>query len=345
MLKGHGSEIHQYTNIRADFSSNVSWLDYASVILPIFAKNITELERYPDVEYTELIDELARSYGLTADHLMVTNGAVAGIYQVAQAFSGSRSHLFFPEFAEYESALKMFNHRERYSRFADFSDVQDDCEFVMLGNPNNPTGELVKKSQICRFLSERENTTVVVDESYMEFVSESESMIHELDHFPNLVVVKSFTKRYSIPGLRLGYIVAQPAMIDRLNLWTQPWSVNALAAKVGVEMVRCPEKFPIDWTAHFLEKERFYQSLCGITELNVMSSACHYFLIELQSSTAEALKKYLVNEHELLIRDASNFRGLSERHFRVAARSSEENDWLIAALKSYFLKVERGLDN
>jgi len=340
MLKGHGSDTHHYPNIRADFSSNVSWLDYSSVILPILEKNINELQRYPDVEYVELIDALAEFHGVSSDHLMVTNGAVAGIYQVAQTFAGSRSHLFFPEFAEYESALEMFGHLVAYSRFADFSSIEESVDFVMLGNPNNPTGELVEKSEICQFLSERPTTTVVVDESYMEFVPKSQSMISEIFRFPNLVVIKSFTKRYSIPGLRLGYVLAQPAMIDRINQWTQPWSVNALAAKVGVEIVRRPERFPIDWSSHFQEKERLYQALCEVSELWALPSSSHYFLIELRAGTAKSLKAYLADRHGLLIRDASNFRGLTERHIRVASRSREENDLLVAALKSYFTELE-----
>jgi len=346
MLKGHGSETHQYSNIRADFSSNVSWVDYSAVILPIISKNILELQRYPDVEYAELVEALAQCYGLSSEHFLVTNGAVAGIYQTAQAFSGARSHLFFPEFAEYESALTMFQHDVTYSPFGKISklggvDVADEVKFVMLGNPNNPTGELVLRSEICQFLSERKTTTVVVDESYMEFVEKSESVIEEVARYPNLIVIKSFTKRYSIPGLRLGYIIAQPAMIDRLNRWTQPWSVNALASKVGVEMIRSPEGFPLDWAMHHRETERFYNALKTIPELEILPSASHYFLIKLQRSKAHALKDYLVSEHGLLIRDASNFRGLDDSFFRVATRSSEENNLLISALESYFFKERK----
>ncbi len=349
MLKGHGSDTHQYSELRADFSSNISWIDYSSVILRIISQNIRELQRYPDVEYVEIIEALAQSYGLPSDHFLVTNGAVAGIYQTAQAFSGARSHLFFPEFAEYESALTLFQHEVTYSPIGQCSqlsgvDSGGEVKFVMLGNPNNPTGELISRSEICQFLSERKTTTVVVDESYMEFVEKSESVIEEVERYPNLIVIKSLTKRYSIPGLRLGYVIAQPAMIDHLNQWTQPWSVNALASKVGVEMILFPEKFPLDWAMHRSETERFYNAFKMIPELEIFPSASHYFLMKLHKSTAQALKNHLVSEHGLLIRDASNFRGLDDSFFRVATRSPEENDLLLSALESYFLKREESAD-
>jgi len=343
MLQGHGSDSHHYDNIQSDFSSNVSRVDYSDVILPILAEHIVELQRYPDVEYAGLVHVLADSLGVSSDHLLVTNGAVAGIYQVAQAFSGSESHLFFPEFAEYECALNMFSHEVTYSSWldaSDFFDIPANETFVMLGNPNNPMGTLMKKSQMCDFLDRRKDVTLVVDESYMEFVSGDESMISEIDRYPHLIVIKSFTKRYSIPGLRLGYLVAQPAMIQRINQWTQPWSVNALAAKVGEVIVAQPEKFPFDWELHRSEKNALYQALSEMSELEVIPSQSHYFLVKMRKFASRQLKEYLIQHHGLLIRDASNFRGLDARYFRVASRSRQENECLIVALKDYFANRE-----
>lgn len=338
MLKGHGANTHAYSDILADFSSNVSWVDYSDVLGPIISRNIEQLKTYPDVEYNQFREGLAQFHGLESENFMVTNGAVSGIYQCAQAFANARSHLFHPEFAEYESALEMFGHQISYSAFGSLDEVPRDSEFVMFGNPNNPTGELISKDRIRAILTETRDRTVVVDEAYMEFVSRSESMIDEVNEHSNLIVIKSFTKRYSIPGLRLGYLVAQKPMIEHLNRWTQPWSVNALAAMVGVEILRHSEKFRFNLGDYLAEKQRFYEALCLIPQLRVTESESNYFLIELQASTAKELQAYLVESHQLLIRDASNFRGLDEQFIRIAVRGRLDNDWLLVALNRFFEK-------
>ena len=167
-------------------------------------------------------------------------------------------------------------------------------------------------------------------------------MIDEVNEHPNLIVIKSFTKRYSIPGLRLGYLVAQKPMIDHLNRWTQPWSVNALAAMVGVEILRRPERFGFEFDVYWAEKQRFYEALCSIPQLRVTESESNYFLIELQASTAKELQAYLVERYQLLIRDASNFRGLDARFVRIAVRGRRDNDLLLVALNRFF---EKGVNN
>jgi threonine-phosphate decarboxylase len=336
MLKGHGADIHQYQNIIADFSSNVSYVDYSDVLRGIINRNIVYLKNYPDVEYTNLRELLALKHDCRKENLIITNGAVSAIYQTAQAFADSETHLFFPEFAEYESACRMFNHKISFSRIGRFTEIAKQTRFVILANPNNPVGTLYDQKELRDLIKLYPDTIFIIDESYMEFVNKSQSMIHYIKDFTNLIIIKSFTKRYTVPGLRLGYIISNPAMIKKLNIFSQPWSVNILAAKVGEEILQNPENFDFDINLLNNEKKRVYDKLSKIPKLEIKHSESNYFLIKLKNRTSQELKDYFAGKHHILIRNAGNFRGLNENFIRISIREKQDNDLLINAFYAFY---------
>ena len=138
-----------------------------------------------------------------------------------------------------------------------------------------------------------------------------------------------------MPGLRLGYITANPALTEMIRTVRMPWSVNALAIEAGLYLCQHPETGPIDLETLLAETQRLRKALNAIPGLTAEPTQTHFFLCHLQKGSAADLKQGLADKHGILIRDASNFEGLDEGHFRIATQTPEENDLLATAIQLY----------
>jgi threonine-phosphate decarboxylase len=150
------------------------------------------------------------------------------------------------------------------------------------------------------------------------------------------------TKRFAIPGLRLGYIIAPSTVIDRLRANYRPWAVNALAIEAGRWLLDHEDPYYREEMKLLLSQAKYLQErLRGIFGIHVYPSSTNFMLCSIQQSTAAELKEYLLSQHGFLIRDASNFEGLSACHFRIATQLPEFNDELVKAIKTFAYKVKR----
>ena len=142
------------------------------------------------------------------------------------------------------------------------------------------------------------------------------------------------TKRYAMPGMRLGYVTGSPELIDMIRAVRMPWSVNALAIEAGLYLVDHPDTAPIDLSALLDETTRLRKGLNAIPGLSALPTSTHFFLCRLDSGNAATLKQRLAEKYGILIRDASNFEGLDERYFRIATQTARENDMLVEAIRN-----------
>jgi histidinol-phosphate/aromatic aminotransferase/cobyric acid decarboxylase-like protein len=203
---------------------------------------------------------------------------------------------------------------------------------LLLNNPHNPTGKLWSQEEILPLLDRF--ALVVIDEAFMDFLppSQQQSLISYVAEFKNLVILRSLTKFYSLPGLRLGYAIAHP---DRLKLWQQwrdPWTVNILAA-VAAEAIIGDREFQektLNWLP--VAREELFLDLSAIEGLQPLPSAANFLLIKTEKSSIELQEKLLKN-HRILIRDCLSFPELGDRYFRIAVRSRSDNKHLVEALK------------
>jgi len=206
---------------------------------------------------------------------------------------------------------------------------------VWLCNPNNPTGGVIPKGDLVKAIEENPETLFVIDQSYGFFTKEELLTAAEAVRYPNVIQLHSMTKRYALPGLRLGYITANPALLEKIRAARMPWSVNALAIEAGLFLCEHPETGPIDLEALLAETQRLRDALNGIPGLMATPTKTHFFLCHLDQGRAADLKTWLAESHGILIRDASNFEGLDEGHFRIATQTPEENDLLVEAIRHY----------
>lgn len=336
MINGHGDDIHLYDGIRINFSSNIyNHFDHERLFCHL-ANQLDHVSNYPEPAPFGLEQSMAPLLGLQAEQLMVTNGATEAIYLIAQTFRRKRSAVITPTFSEYADACRMHDHQ--LNHVYNLSQVHNDYDIVWLCNPNNPTGSVIDKDDLTASIVAHPDILFVVDASYARFtqrplITTSEAVFH-----PNLLMLHSLTKEYGIPGLRIGYVIGNASLLDDLRRQRMPWAVNQVAIDAAYYLLAHSDEYEFDLSALMSERERVSRQLMAIGGVIVWPSDTHILLCQLTIGKASALKEYLVREHGILIRDASNFAGLGPNYFRIAVQTPEENDELIEAIKQWCWK-------
>jgi threonine-phosphate decarboxylase len=191
------------------------------------------------------------------------------------------------------------------------------------------------KTLMNHVIREQRNYIFVVDQSYEDYTLKSMLQPREMQDCYNLILIHSMTKKYCIPGLRLGYITASPIIIDRLRQIRQPWMVNSLAIEAGKYMVQNHVEVIPDKVKYLNDATLLHEMLSDIPRLMLMDSDTNFMLAYIEHSNAKKLKQWLIEKHGILIRDASNFHGLDHHCFRVSSQTPEQNEVLVEAIKEY----------
>ena len=345
MIQGHGDDRYRFQrDIRADFSSNVySHVDLEPLKTHLRAR-LDVIGRYPEPEPYTLEKALAAQLGINPSAVCVTAGATEAIYLIAHAFKGSESYILQPTFSEYADACRLYAHSvapmsgllPKIGRCAGHRPPLH--SLFWLCNPNNPTGTVIPKGPLVQAIEDNPEKIFVIDQSYGFFTQAPLLSPAEAVTYPNVIQLHSMTKRYAMPGLRLGYVTAHPQLIEKIRGIRMPWSVNAMAVEAGLYLTQHADTAPIDLTALLAETQRLRAYLNAIPGLTAEPTQTHFYLCRLAHGRAADLKQRLAEEYGLLIRDASNFEGLDEGCFRIATQTPEENDWLVEAVRN-ILKV------
>lgn len=323
-----------------DFSANINPLGMPVSVKRAIVDNFDLAERYPDVEYRQLHAALARHHQVPAAWILAGNGETEAIFALVDGLQPRRAMIVTPGFAEYRRALvrggcviDSFALREEdgwqlTDAMLDALTPELDCLFLC--TPNNPTGLLPERALLeaiarrCKAL----NITLILDEAFIDFIAGEPGFIPVLHNNPHIWVLRSLTKFYAIPGLRLGYLVnSDEQAVARIRARQMPWSINAFAALAGEKGLEDDAFQQATWQWLKTEGARFYQGLQALPGLTVYPGQANYLLLKCDTDLQRALL-----ERHILIRSCANYPGLDERYFRVAIRSAEENSRLLAAL-------------
>lgn len=336
MTNGHGDDRYNYNRpIISNFSSNVFYAADTSGLKEHLCQRMDVIDNYPEPEPYTLAKELVRYHHLPDDEcICVTNGATEAIYLIAQSYTGATSLILSPTFSEYADACRMYRHQviPVYSLEEISEKVSEDIEMVWICNPNNPTGKVQDKAFLTKLIRENEFTCFVIDQAYGDFTQKEIFTPAEAFELGNVLLLQSMTKKYAIPGLRLGYIMGAKGLLPEIIYQRMPWSVNQLAIEAGLYILRNDIPQKVRMAEYLSECDWLREMLESTGAVEVWPTDTHFMLARLRIGTAKALKDYLANEHGLLIRDASNFEGLGEEFFRVAGRSREENIHLVRCI-------------
>lgn len=335
MIFGHGDDAYRYGDkIKINFSSNLPGFADLSGLKNHLKECLDVISSYPEPEAMELESMLAQELDIPANSLMVTAGATEAIYLIAQLYQGWASVIPHPTFAEYADACMMHGHVISYHNQDELEILPED-RLYWLCNPNNPTGNVMLKPLISHVVREQRNYMFVIDQSYEDYTLKAMLIPKEMQDCHNVLLIHSMTKRYCIPGLRLGYVTGSPVVIDRLRQLRQPWTVNSLAIEAGKYLIENHVQVLPDKEQYLKEAARLHDELNNLPGLMLMDSDANFMLAYIEHGTASQLKQWLIKHYGILIRDASNFHGLDNRCFRVSAQTPEQDDLLIMAIKEY----------
>jgi threonine-phosphate decarboxylase len=339
-LYQHGDAAGRFNAELLDFSVSINPLGPPrSVLLALSEATASLIGHYPDPGCRQLVEKLARYHDVAIDQIVVGNGSNELIYAAARAFRPRRTAIVEPTYTEYLRATLHVNAAVDHwlADEPDFAlepfDPQE-ADVVWLANPNNPTGRLWPPGYLLSWIQDFPQTVFIVDEAFLPFRPDegAHSLIPAVHSLPNLVVLRSLTKVYAIPGLRLGYAImdARHAAAVRDNL--VPWSVNALAQAAGIAALE-DDSF-LAQTRSWFAKEAvpFPEQLRRVSSaLNPVRSDANFVLVRLRNMPSSKFVKELL-VRGVAVRDAANFVGLDHHYVRIAARTLAHHARLLAAL-------------
>lgn len=334
MIDGHGDDTYKYAGkIISNFSSNIL-KQPSDDIYHIVRESVELIGSYPEPDAQTLRELLAHRLSISPECIGVTNGATEAIYLIAGVLNKKHSHVVVPTFSEYQDACGINQHK--ISFITSIEQLPPGSQVCWLCNPNNPNGTVYNKEKLFEHFEQQPNTIFIIDQSYAAFTLIPTPTAKEICQYPNVVGIFSMTKEHAIPGLRLGYFVAHKQMAERIKQQQMPWSVNQIALEVGKFLVSTPQKnkgliIQTLKETSWLMKEIASLPICKY----VHPSQTHYFLCQLNQPLSTSLKEYLVRHHGILIRDASNFKGLDRHFIRIATQTHPENISLLNAINQW----------
>ncbi len=347
MITGHGGNVQALAQQNGctvddiiDMSSNINPLGPPEGLEAFITANIHKIRSLPQADALDMVRAFSSYYQVDVGRVMGGNGTTWFIYTLPRALSWKQVLIAGPTYADYRDGCIMHDAAYRFcmsskengfrQNLSTISSMASDVDAVIICNPNNPTGTLIPIEEIVALVKAHPDTWFVVDESYLPFVAEAErlSLVAET-RFPNLMVLSSMSKIFRIPGLRTGYLCADPGVIEKMMKFYQPWSVNALSQAAIVHILKNPEHIApfLHTTRQFVMTERtiFMEAMAGIDAVKLYPSDTYFMLAEVMGKMNSGDVCRRVGQERILIRDCANFHGLSDRFVRFSLRDRETN--------------------
>ncbi|HYR60510.1 MAG TPA: threonine-phosphate decarboxylase CobD [Nitrospiraceae bacterium] len=336
-----------------DFSASINPLGPPASVLRTIRSALKQIVHYPDPDCWQLRQELSQQCGVNSDMILVGNGSTELIHLLPRVLGIKSALIIGPTFEEYAQALMatgslvQYVHARREERFRppvndvlrELSAKRTRFDAVFLCNPNNPTGQVMNRPAIYELaeMVERQHGWLIVDEAFIDYCQE-QTVVSMLREHPRMVVVRSLTKFYALPGLRIGYLLGASKVVDQLKDRQPPWSVNSLAQEVSCAVLQ-DYAYAIKSRAFMKnERTRFVRGLRSLSSLRVYSSAANFVLIELPAFICAGEVTDRLASERLLVRNCSTLPGLTTQMIRVAIRTVKENRRLLTALAACLAK-------
>lgn len=363
MIGGHGGNIYRLAqNLGCqpadiiDMSANVNPLGPMPALMTHLKDKLSVITALPEVDAGGIVTAFSRFHDIDPDLVMAGNGSTQLIYLIPRALGASRALVVGPTYSDYRDACAMngvdcehFICRETDRFKPDMAALEEKAaaaDLVFFCNPNNPTATLTDRTAIedlCRALPE---TVFVIDESYLPFAPQPAHVTMIASDLPNVLVLNSMSKAFRIPGLRIGFVKAPPALKAKMKPFALPWSVNSLAQAAVTWLMTHPD--PVDQflsstrTMIEAQKTRMKESIHQHTDVRCFASATSFMLMRLPEGMNAPMVWQYMADRKMLIRDCSNFTGLSESFIRISLKGEEENrratDLLVRLCREHTIK-------
>ncbi len=344
----HGGDIYRH-KIQLDYSANLNPFGTPPMVKEAVIRASECLSQYPDPYCEELRRAIAGKENVPMEFILCGNGAAELIYSYAAAVKPQKVLIVAPTFCEYAQSLNSqeteitYYYLREEGGFTLSEDILDtvtkEYDTVYLCNPNNPTGKRVSYDLLQKLLMRCKEYSVrlFVDECFLEWVSGAVSLVMKCKEYPNLFVLKAFTKSYGMAGVRLGYAICSDyELYQKMSETGQTWNVSICAQLAGIAACQCEDFFLQAKTQ--VESERLRLIYC-LRECNVsvIEGEANFLLLKSELNLYEELL-----ERGILIRDCGNFLGLTKDYYRIAIKSKEENNSLLNEIRDLCNKKREG---
>ncbi len=337
----HGGDIYS-EDILLDFSVNTNPFGPPANVLNAIQEAISQTDRYPDPFCRRAVKAISTYEGVPSENILLGNGAAELIYSFCTAVKPEYALGIAPTFSEYTAAVIMaggrsdkyiLNQENNFSLDTGFLDVieKSNADVLFLCNPNNPTGRLIDPTMLRDILQccYTKNIRLVLDECFMDFTGETSNTNKFLETYPNLTVLKAFTKNYALAGIRVGYcLCSDKDLLQRMSQTVQPWNISVIAQAAAIAALQ--EKGYLIKTARLIKEERNWLK----TELEslgfqVCPSDANFLLFQGPKDLDTALRR-----EKIAVRNCSDFTGLGPGWYRTAVRQHNDNTVLIKTIKA-----------
>jgi threonine-phosphate decarboxylase len=351
MIFGHGGNVAALavrlgvaaTEI-VDMSSNVNPLGPPEGLVDYLKREMSIIRRLPEADAGSTVHRMADFLGCTPDGVMAGNGTTELIYRIPRALSPRHVLIVGPTYADYADACRQNGIEPRWLSSREETGFETDldqlaiaaetADMVFICNPNNPTGRLTDPAAIDDLCRRLPDTCFVVDESYLPFAAPAASLSRR--QRPNLVVLHSLSKIFTLPGLRIGFLTAHPDVISRLRRYDTPWSMNGMAAAAVDYLMthRVKTAAFVNESAASLaaERRRFMDALAPLNGIAPIESRTSFILMALNGGLTAGDVCRRLGDQRVLIRNCSNFHGLTDRFIRISMKTAEDNQRCIDLL-------------
>ncbi len=327
-----------------DFSANINPEGPPATVLSTLRASLDDcsvLTEYPDLQLTEVKRAIASYARVDTPNITVANGFVPLLEAALRALPIRRCLLPVPCFVEYRKTLARAGveiapcalNADSGFKYDPAAMVAGAEDAILLANPQNPSG-------ICHYAALIRNLVIrasgnkmriFLDEAFIDYVPEH-SLTSETNEFPNLIVFRSVTKFHGMPGLRVAYAVANPALSSQITESVPPWPVTTLASR-AVSAALDDRRYADRTRAQNIENRNLLQHGLERLGLSVYPSSANFILFRIRSEVdPDVFWQHMIVQHGIILRACTNYEGLLHGHFRAAVRTREENNRLVEAL-------------
>jgi len=364
MISGHGGNVYELARTLGcspteivDMSSNINSLGPPPGLVDYLKSKIDNLTKLPEVDCREVIRNYAALMDIDPMRILAGNGTTQFIYSIPQVLESKRALILGPTYSDYRDAC----HRQGVDLSTVVASEHDDfipdlgglekilphVDTVFICNPNNPTGSLVTREKLQDLCAAYPRTAFIIDESYLPFVDEGENQSLVNAGLENVLVLASISKIFTIPGLRIGFLIGSAERIKKFKASLLPWNVNALAQTAVHYLAENKElvhTFIKNAQLYFqAQKAVFYKKSEPYQALKTFPSSTPFILIKLTGALTAAKVCANLAKDKILVRNCSNFDGLSDRFIRISLKSQEVNRMLTEKLAVLVQKPEAAL--
>ena len=339
-----------------EFSGPINFLGPSPKAVEAVKQYAKLIKFYPDPNPVEFKAEVAKyvGHGVEEENIILGNGSIELIYAITEILPrGFNAVIPVPSFSEYEKAALRVGSKPVFvqlpENFALETEkikkaVTGDTKIMCICNPHSPSGTLYSKEAVLELVDfcHKKDIIFSVDENYIEFADKGQdtTLAGMVKEYENLFVIRSVTKFYGMAGIRLGYGIAAPNLVKKLENVRLPWSINSLASCATLAAFNDTDFIENTKRTIAKEREQLAKSLNEIEGLHVYPSVTNFLLVKIlnRKITSTKLKDLLAKEH-ILIRDCCTFVGLDDSYFRITVRSAKDNQKLVQTIKQILDKV------